>query len=155
VVSVAYLDTSALLKRYVAETGSRWVQTFLSAPEAPVVFTSRLTAVEATCAFARRMREGALSPADHLKAIQAFDYDVSYRYILLDVAAAVLDAARLLAARYPLRAYDAVQLATGWLLDQELRRTDKPSLVFLSADDRLLEVAQAEGLLTDNPNRHP
>ena len=31
---------------------------------------------------------------------------------------------------------------------------DSSSLIFLAADDRILKVAQAEGMLTDNPNGH-
>lgn len=61
-MSVAYFDTSALLKQYVVETGSQWVNNFLSSSSTPVVFTSVMTSVEATCAFARRLREGVLSP---------------------------------------------------------------------------------------------
>jgi len=56
---------------------------------------------------------------------------------------------------YTLRAYDAVQLATAWLLNQDLLRTDRPLLRFVCADDRLIAIAQAEGLPTDNPNHHP
>lgn len=61
-LNVAYFDTSALLKRYVTETGTQWVKNLLSADDAPLVFTSHLTVVEATCAFARRACEGDLSP---------------------------------------------------------------------------------------------
>lgn len=46
-VSVAYFDTSALLKQYVTETGSDWVRAYLAASLAPAVFTSSLTTVDA------------------------------------------------------------------------------------------------------------
>jgi len=154
-VSVAYLDTSALLKRYVTETGSDWVRTYLTLAMPPAVFISYLTVVEATCAFARRLRDGTLLPADHATAVQAFDYDITYRYNLVDITPATIDAARWLANQHPLRAYDAVQLATAWLLNQDLLRTDKPPLRFICADDCLIAVARAEGLRTDNPNHHP
>ena len=154
-VNFAYFDTSALLKQYVTEIGSNWVRTYLASTVAPAVFTSHLTAVEATCAFARRLREGILLPADHAKAVQAFDYDITYRYNLLDVMPVTIDTARRLAAQHPLRAYDAVQLATAWLLNEYLLHTSKPPLTFICADDHLIAVAQAAGLLTDNPNHHP
>ncbi len=154
-VSFAYFDTSALLKRYVTETGSHWVRTYLASAMAPTVFTSHLTAVEAACAFARRLRERTLLPTDYAGAVRAFGYDITYRYNLLDVMPVTIDAARRLAAQHPLRAYDAVQLATAWLLNQNLLRTSRPLLTFICADDRLIAIAQAEGLLTDNPNRHP
>jgi len=79
-MSVFYLDTSALVKVYVAETGSAWVRTLLAFDRTPTVFTSHLAVVEATCAFARKRREGTLSPGDHSRVLAAFDYDFAYRY---------------------------------------------------------------------------
>lgn len=154
-VNVAYFDTSALLKQYVTETGSNWVRTYLSPATAPAVFTSQLTAVEATCAFARRLKDGTLLSVDHATAIRAFDHDIAYRYTLLGVMSVTIDAARRLANLHPLRAYDAVQLATAWSLNQNLVNDGEEPLTFICADDRLLSVAQAEGLRTDNPNHHP
>jgi predicted nucleic acid-binding protein len=154
-MSFVYLDTSALLKRYVTEVGSEWMRSYLTASPPPAVFTSTLTAVEATCAFARRLREGTLPPDDHAKALQAFDYDVTYRYTLLDVMPVTIETARRLATHHPLRAYDAVQLATAWLLNRDLQADDNPPLTFVCADDDLIAAAQTEGLLVDNPNHHP
>ena len=37
-----YLDTSALIKRYVAEIGSQWLTTIVASTSAPLLFTSRL-----------------------------------------------------------------------------------------------------------------
>src|SRR4030042_397262 len=99
-MSVAYFDTSALLKRYVSEAGSKWVRTYLTTPSGPVVFSSALTAIEITCAFARRLRDGTLTPALHTMVVEAFDYDVANRYHLLDVAPATLEAARRLATEH-------------------------------------------------------
>ena len=153
-MNVAYFDTSALLKRYVAEIGSNWVNAFLSSPDAPVVFTSHLAVVEATCAFARKLREGAISASVHRKVLSAFNYDVTYRYNIVDVMAVTIDTACQLANKHPLRAYDAVHLATAWLLNRELLRTHRSPLTFVCADDRLITIARAEGLVTDNPNHH-
>jgi hypothetical protein len=46
-------------------------------------------------------------------------------------------------------------VVTAWLLNQDLIDAGQPPLAFVCADDRLIDVAQAEGLLTDNPNHHP
>ena len=153
-MSVVYLDTSALVKRYITEVGSGWVRTFLREPTTQA-FTSLLTAIEGTCTFARRRREGMLSPDDYRHVLDTFDYDLTYRYNLLQVEPRVIGAARQMANRNPLRAYDAMQLATAWLLDQDLLNDGQASLTFICADDRLLAIAQAEGLRTDNPNHHP
>jgi predicted nucleic acid-binding protein len=154
-VTIVYLDTSALVKQYVAEAGSAWVKSFLADDQTPTVFTLRLSAVETACAFSRRQREGVLSPADYDRALTASEYDLAYRYNFIEVTPDVVDAARLLARRHPLRAYDAMHLASAWLANRELTNAGNPPLTFISADDRLLAIAQAEDLLTDNPNRHP
>ena len=59
-----------------------------------------------------------------------------------------------LAKQYPLRGYDAVQLASALFLNR-LRIVESLSpIVFLSADERVNKVALAEGLLVENPNNH-
>jgi hypothetical protein len=62
--------------------------------------------------------------------------------------------------RHPLRAYDAVHLATALIAERSFRAKGLPPLLFLSSDDRLLTAARAEGLAAsadfspDNPNLH-
>lgn len=145
-------DSSALVKGYITEVGSEWIRTLLE-DQTNSIFTSILTIIEAACTFARRQREGMLSSKDHSQLLTVFDYDFAYRHNVLDVVPVVISTARVMANRHPLRAYDAVQLATAWLLNQDLLGTDKPPLTFICADDRLIAIAQAEGLLTANPNR--
>ena len=60
-----------------------------------------------------------------------------------------------LVTQHPLRAYDAVQLASALRLQLDLTGTESTSLTFLTADERLIAIAEAEGLLTDNPNHYP
>ena len=51
---------------------------------------------------------------------------------------------------YPLRAYDAVQLAGALTV-----RRGMPPPLFVAADTTLLAAARAEGFLVDNPLQHP
>ena len=154
-MSITYLDTSALLKRYVAETGSEWVRGLLAFSGTSTAFTSHLTVVEATCPFARRRREGFMSAEDHAQILLALDYDVAHWYNVLEVTRNVVDTARTFANEHPLRAYDAVHLATAWLANKQLVQGSQSPLTFICADNRLLTMAEAVGLLADNPNRHP
>ena len=153
-MSLVYLDTSALVKHYVAEIGSEWVNALLTDSDTAAVFSSHLALLEATCAFARRVREGNLSTDLHAALLRALDYDCSYRYIMVDVVPATIDVARALANQYALRAYDAVHLATAWLINQELGRAGKPPLLFVAADELLLGVARAENMPVQNPSDH-
>ena len=154
-MSIAYLDTSALAKRYIVEPGSDWINALLVPERTPTVFTSHLTVVEAVCAFARRRRERALSLVQYTRILTAFDYDVKNFYNILTVEPAVVDRARELANLHPLRAYDAVQLATAWMANQNLMRSGQNPLTFVCADVLLLSIAQSEGLQTENPNLYP
>ena len=153
-MSVNYLDTSALIKRYVAKIGSEWVHELLARVRTPAAFTSHLTVVEAACALARRRREGLLSPDEHAEILMAFDHDVAYSYNILDVTPEVIKTAQSFANEHPLRAYDAVHMATAWLANRTLTQAGQPPLTFVCADDRLLSISHAVGLPTDNPLQH-
>jgi len=154
-VSIYFLDSSALVKRYVTEIGSTWIRA-LTAPDArnPLII-ARITWVEVLSALARRQREGSLTSDDVAQAIQAFRYDMNTQYRVSELDPSLAEAAGELVTQHPLRAYDAVQLASALRVQSDLVRTETPALTFLTADDRLVAVAQAEGLLTDNPNHHP
>ena len=150
----AYFDTSALVKQYVAEVGSQWVNSLLAPPHTLIIFTSQLTVVETTCAFSRRMREGALSSEDYETLLEAFKYDTTYQYIIADVMPVTIETACQLSATHPLRAYDAIHLATALLLNREMLRNNRDGLTFICADNRLLDIAQVENLNTENSNDH-
>lgn len=49
-----YFDSSALVKRYVAETGTAWVTGLMDPAAGNLLYVARLTGVEVVSAFARR-----------------------------------------------------------------------------------------------------
>lgn len=153
-----YFDSSALVKYYIIEAGTAWVQNLIDSrldeEWAHTISTSALTWAEVISAFARRHRRGEI--ATHLyRALTArFLREARFRYGRLRVNDAVIEAAVELIQRHPLRAYDAVQLATALILNSALIADKLPSLTFVSADDALCEVARMEGLPAENPNEH-
>lgn len=154
-MSIYYLDASGLVKRYVIETGSAWLCSVLASPQAQLLFTSRMTIVEITSAFARRVREGLLTPDDFATAVDAFRDDCLHDYQIIPPTIEIVDLACALLARHPLRAYDATHLASALSAHKFLVTQGHPALVFLSADERLIAAASSEGLAVDNPNEHP
>jgi hypothetical protein len=76
-------------------------------------------------------------------------------YDLIDVTISVLDQARGLIQRYPLKAYDEVQLASAKLADAALHGAGIGALIFLTGDRQLLTAAATERLMVDNPSLHP
>ncbi|MFE1743873.1 type II toxin-antitoxin system VapC family toxin [Coleofasciculus sp. H7-2] len=150
-----FLDTSALVKRYVAEIGSAWVQALADPRTGNELHISQIAWVEVLSALARRQREGRLSATDLNGIVRDFRIHFNTQYQVVEIDQTLCEAAGQLILMYPLRAYDAVQLASGLQVQSRVASTSSPSLVFLSADDRLLAIAQPEGLPIDNPNYHP
>lgn len=150
-----YLDTSAAVKLYVPEVGSNWLRDLLTPDQEPVVLSSLLLRVEMRSAFARRLREGTVTPDEYADMCYLFDVHRAAFYRLSPVAEMVIRRACTLVERHPLCGYDAVHLATALLLNQQLLDAGVATPIFLSADDRLNAAASAEGLAVDNPNHHP
>jgi predicted nucleic acid-binding protein len=138
---IAYIDTSALLKWYVAEAGSAELADWIESVEEAAV--SRLTMVEAHCALNRRVRDESLEAAAAQEAHRLLLEDVSAgRLTLFTVRDADLLAADAVLHRlspHPLRTLDALHLAI--CLERGVR-------VFASADRRLLAAADALNLRT-------
>ena len=133
-----YLDTSALVKLYVEEEGSATVREAVARAE--TVATTVIAYVEACAAFARRRREGGLSRGDYRRTIQELQSDWD-RYLLLEVTNELIRRAAGLAAIHPLRAYDAMHLASA----KELQERIQGPFFFACWDSNLSANAKREG----------
>ena len=153
-MSFYFLDTSALIKHYVAEAGSQWVEAAIFEPPGNMLLISRITVVEMRSALARRKREASIQAQDHADALSALSEDCLIRYRFVEFEEPVINLAGELLDRYVLRAYDAVQLASALVINGVLIDADLAPLVFVSADSNLLASARAAGLQIDNPNLH-
>lgn len=134
-----YLDTSALVKIYVEEEGSTTVREAIV--RADTVATATVAYVEACAAFARRRREGRLSRSDYRHTIQELRSDWE-RYLVLEVTGELIRRAADLTAIHPLRAYDAIHLASAKVLQE---RVQGP-IFFACWDSNLAAFAKREGL---------
>jgi predicted nucleic acid-binding protein len=150
-----YLDTSALCKRYVSEIGSAWIRALTAPTAGHALITARITMAEMYSVLARRKREGSVPAAACVVAAQGFTLHSATEYKFIELDGTIINRARDLLDRYPLRAYDSVQLASALVANQALLLRKLPPLTFVSADDRLIKVATAERLATENPNLHP
>jgi len=148
-----FLDSSGLVKRYVAEAGSGWVQNLCTPGN--TIYISRITGAEVIAAIFRRLRMDDLRPEDAQAVAWRFKDDFRRTYRVIKVTAGVVERAMDLAEALALRGYDAVQLATALELHQLRQEVSLSPLAFVSADGDLNEAAKAEGLLTDNPAAHP
>ena len=133
-----YLDTSALVKLYVAEAGSATVRAWTASSGQLV--TVRVTYAEARATLARMRRSGELSTPDFRRAVGWLEDDWR-RYNVVDCSEAVVHRAGVLAERHALRGYDAMQLAAA-----VEARPDAGEYLFASFDLRLNAAAAREGL---------
>jgi uncharacterized protein len=154
-VTAYFVDSSALVKRYVPETGSAWIRVLLAPKTGNSLLIARITWVEVLSALARREREGSLTLTDRTLIIQRFRSHLNNQYQVIELDTTLAETAGQLVGQYPLRAYDAVQLASVLRIQPAFATEQSTSLIFLTSDDRLNTIAQALGLLTDNPNHYP
>jgi predicted nucleic acid-binding protein len=151
-----YLDTSALVKRYLPrEVGAGWVQQITDPTASPVVLMSAIGIVEVAGALARKEREHEITAVERQQYLGLFVLDCQRLISLLPLTGPVLRLAATLTQRQALRAYDAVHLASALSAHQLLVSTGAPPLMFVAADGRLCRAAQAEGLRSDDPLAHP
>lgn len=134
-----YLDTSALVKRYLVEWGSNLVRAWTDG--AALLGTSNLAHAEAAAAFRRAERERVLRQDEARRVYDRFrrDWPDLLRIPAWDT---VVDAGAALAWEHGLRGYDAVHLASA-LFWQEVLGDPVTVATF---DGRLHAAAAACGL---------
>jgi uncharacterized protein len=130
-----YLDTSSLVKLYVAEPGSETVRELVDA--ATLVATSSVAYTETRAALARRRRERALRSTAFQSAKKAFEAEWP-KYFTVEVTSVLCRQAGEFAERYQLRAYDSVHLAA---FAEVARQAGVRATTFSSFDEGLNRAA--------------
>ena len=150
---IFFFDTSALIKRYLHEKGSAHIRRLLQTGGA-IFYQTFLTPVEITSGLYRHHREGQISIEQLSLLLRSYAAHSHREYLLVPYSESLIDMAAALISRHPLRALDAIQLASALQLRRSLP-TGAPPLIFLSADDRLVSAARQEHLQVENPERFP
>lgn len=135
-MSVVYLDTSALVKLCVLESGTPLAVALWEGADALV--TSRIADAEVRSVLSAAERIGRIDAAPAAKARDRWK-QLWPGLALVEVSADVADAAGALTDRRPLRAADAIHLASALVV----READP---LFAVWDRRLASAARAEGL---------
>jgi hypothetical protein len=153
-MTIYYLDASAIAKRYLQECGSLWVTALWKRAGEISLFSAALVNVEVVCALSRAQREERIGMRRRNESAGLFALEAQQNLESIAVSADILQSAHRLALRHPLRAYDAVHLATALELAERMLWAGLPAPIFVSADGNLLAAARAEGLVVENPNEH-
>ncbi len=147
-----YLDSSAIVKIYIEETGSEWARSLRDRIEMGDILTCEISGAEVFAAFHRRFRAGDISRDDLQNACQLFRQDFVDFFARIPVTKRIVDAGMQFIQKYPLRGYDAIQLATAVSFLNELQKLNGRLLDFVGADKVLNNAARGEGLTVINPS---
>lgn len=151
-----FMDSSALVKRYVHEVGSNWTRQLMDPVAGHAILVSEVSRVEVAAALAAKHRAPqGISQHQRNTALALFLHHCGVEYRLVAVTAAVLDRAVTLTQSHRLRGYDAIQLSSALTANDALLAQGQAALDFVSADADLVMAAIAEGLRADNPLAHP
>ena len=138
---ILYLDSSAIVKKYVVESGSAEVHEAVK--EAEAVGTASISRAEVVAALGKAIRMEILTKAEGEAAVRSFNRN--WRDLIRTrVTERLVQHASELAWSHGLRGYDSVQLASaaGW--QQAVGR----HVTLATFDLRLWRAAQQVGLLT-------
>jgi predicted nucleic acid-binding protein len=155
VAAAYFVDSSALVKRYVLETGTAWVRVITRKNPSTVIYIAHITAVEVICAVARRRKGKTLTPPRASSILRRFRQHLAARYTVIEVTPDLLDDAMRLGNAHALRAYDAVQLAVALEVNRSHQADGFGPVTLISADQALNDAATAEGLTVEDPRSHP
>ena len=140
-MAYAYFDTSALIKRYVEELGRREVLQLLRKHDCVL---SAVLPVEMRSALRRRVADKTLDETRVPAILKRFAADRTL-WTVVEVSGEVLATAETLSAAHPLRALDAIHVASAKLF---AARLPSSTFVFVSADIRQTAAAAALGMTT-------
>ena len=155
-MSTYFFDSSSLVKRYVKEIGTAWVIDIFRPHSHNQIFVAEITLAEVVSALTRRHRGLSVSTHNYGKrATSRFRRAFDTKFFKVRVDSTIIQDATLLAERYFLRGYDAVQLAVALQVEAERKQLGASPLTLVSADNELNDAAQAEGLSIENPNNYP
>jgi predicted nucleic acid-binding protein len=148
-MTVYFLDTSALVKRYHRERGSDVIDT-LFAEQGRRIIISDLSIIEFGSALSKKVREGEITPEKYQRALGVFCQDIVTETIQVEILG---DADKALAAtlierhgfRANLRTLDSLQLAV-------MKRAAQSELdQVLCADRTFCSIIHQESLTVRNP----
>jgi len=136
---IAYLDASALVKRYIVERGSR--ETIALTAESEMTATSIVSRAEVAAALAKAVRTGLVTGNIARSAQRSFAADWP-DLVRVPVTNALVERAETLAWDHGLRGYDAVQLASALTWQESIGA----EILLATFDQQLWDTAPKTGV---------
>ncbi len=147
-----FLDASAVVKRYIPETGTPEMNYFFASVPSHRMMCLFEGGGEVIFVFSRRRNESKVTATRFNQIKQRFLTEVIYRVRVVKVFPTKNQISRSwdFIERYSINSTDAILLQCALDRVNELR-IEGDNLVLVSADKRLLNAARSEGLLIFNP----
>lgn len=136
---IAYLDASALVKRYIVERGSKG--TIALTADSEMTATSIVSRAEVAAALAKAVRAGLVKDEVAQNAQRKFAGDWP-DLVRVAVTESLVERAEGLAWEHGLRGYDAVQLASALTWQESVGE----EIVLATFDQQLWQAAKRSGL---------
>ena len=136
-MAIYFVDSSALVKRYVSEAGSTCMLELFDPALDNEIFVAAITGVEIIAAIIRRSLGGSISATDATLVCNQFRSDFQADYQIIEIIEEIINSAMSLAEARGLRGYDAVQLAAGCAVNALCITSGMPPVIFVSADNEL------------------
>jgi len=85
-MSAYYLDSSAIVKRYVRERGSAWVVSITAIGAQNEILTTLMSGAEVVAAICKSGRIGSITPQDVVKALATFKSEFRTHFVVINVS---------------------------------------------------------------------
>lgn len=151
-VRFCFLDASALGKRYTPEVGTALLNYLFANLSPDRLYVFNVGMAEVLSLLVRKRNAGQLSAADYSQALVELDTEIVSSKVVRKLVAgnSLVTAAMRLIEVHSVNATDAILLRLALNLAVRLRAAGT-DLVLVASDQRLLRAAQAEGLVTFDP----
>jgi len=151
---VLYLDTSAIIKRYLREPGTDALNKRFQRGDR--LFTSPLTYAEVLSVLGRKRQQGGIDEASYRRSCERFVSDWRFALNVLELNTKTMADLPGLTRRFRLRGADAVHLSSAcWLRDMCLVSPEfaqgEPQVEFAVSDIRLARIASSCDLAVFDP----
>lgn len=143
-MSVLFFDTSALVKRYYEEDGTKRVDELVENEQ--TVAISSLSIIETVSAFRRKYNRDKIGEEQMNQLLSAFFEEALADFVIVPLEESMIQFSFDLVIENDLRTLDSLQLSAA--LSAE---TDEHSVIFVCADGELVSIADQRGLNTENP----
>lgn len=142
-----YLDSSAWVKRYYQEAGTKWVKGLFERDEK--MSCSSLGLVEVMATLSRKRKATEISESQFEQKAQELEEDWE-RFVQIYMTTEAVDEAKELTKRHALRGADAIHLSSALTLKKRFREKDD-KLIVIASDNERKEAAKSSGLEVIDP----